>query len=278
MFPPSSPPVVLTIAGSDCSAGAGIQADLKTFASLGVFGLTALTCAVAETPLEVQEIFEFPPEFLSRQIRLLGESYPIAAIKTGLLPSAAHVRAAAECLREIREKTAFFLVVDPVMVASTGAGLMKSEAIPSLENELFPLATLLTPNLEEAGTLLNRRISREEELADAAEELWRRYRVPVLLKGGHLSGETALDYLLEEPGKSYLFRTERIAGAQTHGTGCTLSAAITAWLARGESLPAAVEHGKQFVTEAIRRHHLWQGGKGEIGALEQRLPLPPQAK
>lgn len=271
-------PVVMTIAGSDCSAGAGVQADLKTFASLRVFGLTALTCAVAETPLEVQEIFDFPPEFVVRQIRLMFESYPVTAIKTGLLPSAAHVREVAKCLREARQHSAFALVVDPVMVASAGAELMKSEAIPALEEVLFPLASLLTPNLEEAGALLKYRITREDELAGAAQELWQRYRVPILLKGGHLSGTTAMDYLLEEPGKPHVFRFERIAGAQTHGTGCTLSAAITAWLARGKALSVAVERGKHFVTEAIRRHHCWQGGKGEIGALDQSLQTARAAK
>lgn len=268
----------MTIAGSDCSAGAGIQADLKTFAALRVFGLSALTCAVVETPLEVGEILELPPEFVAGQIGLLGDSYPVAAIKTGLLPSAAHVRAAAQSLRAMREKSPYFLVVDPVMVASAGANLMKSEAIPALEEELFPLASLLTPNLEEAGALLKRRITQEEDLAEAAAELYQRYGVPVLLKGGHLPGKNALDWLQLDAGQTKLFRAKRMTGAQTHGTGCTLSAAITAWLARGKSLATAVERAKHFVTEAIRRHHCWTGGKGSIGALDQSFATARDAK
>ncbi len=257
------PPVVLTVAGSDSSAGAGIQADLKTFTACRVFGLTAVTCVVAETPLEVRSIHAVPPEILEDQLSLLLALYPIAAVKTGMLLSAAHIRVAARLLA-LRTTP---LVVDPVMIASSGNALMEKDALTALTTELLPLATLVTPNLDEAGVLLGTRLEPDADLEVAATRLFAAIGCPVLLKGGHSQGP-AVDVLAGASG-SQRFSAPRIPGASTHGTGCTLSAAITAYLARGASLDHAVAKGKEFVTQALARRHCWPGA---VEALDQTNP------
>src|SRR5215212_434501 len=193
----NQPPVALTIAGSDSSAGAGIQADLKTFSALGVYGLTAVTCVVAETPGKVSRIEPVPAKMVRKQIELLCTSFPVAAIKTGLLCSAEVVTTVARAMVELSDdvETRIALVVDPVMVATTGTPLLRTDAIKLYENELFPLASLITPNLIEAGRLLRRTISDFTEMRKAGKDLEKKYGVPVLLKGGHLDSEQAIDLL-----------------------------------------------------------------------------------
>jgi len=249
----SNVPVALTIAGSDSSAGAGIQADLKTFGALGVYGLTAVTCVVAETPGHVSKIEPVSAELVRDQIEVVLRNFPVAAIKTGLLFSASIIAEIASVLRKRRSTP---LVIDPVMVATSGDPLLQDDAIQTYERDLFPLAALLTPNLGEASRLVGKLITDLEAMREAGETLEKKYRVPVLLKGGHLTGDNAIDLLFLK-GHVLEFSAPFSRGIATHGTGCTYSAAITAGLAEGFSLEDAIRRAKQFVTAAIAQHHEW---------------------
>jgi hydroxymethylpyrimidine/phosphomethylpyrimidine kinase len=251
----SKVPVALTIAGSDSSAGAGIQADLKTFSALGVYGLTAVTCVVSETPGHVSKIEPVSAELVRDQIEVLLRSFPVAAIKTGLLFSASIIAEIASVLRARRSTP---LVIDPVMVATSGDALLQDDAIQTYENGLFPLAALLTPNLGEAGRLVGKSITDLEAMREAGEALEKKYGVPVLLKGGHLTGDNAIDLLFLKGGVIE-FSAAFSRGIATHGTGCTYSAAIAAGLAGGFSLEEAIRRAKKFVTAAIAQHHAWDG-------------------
>lgn len=249
----SSIPVALTIAGSDSSAGAGIQADLKTFSALGVYGLTAVTCVVAETPGHVRTIEPVSAALVRDQIDVLLRSFPVAAIKTGLLFSAEIIEAIAGILRQHRPRP---LIIDPVMVATSGAPLLQDDAVAVYERELFPLAALLTPNLGEATRLTGRAISDLGGMYEAGKFLARKYAVPILLKGGHLSGDQAIDILFL--GDNVIeFSAPFSRGIATHGTGCTYSAAITAGLAAGLGLEESVRCAKEFVSATIAQHHAW---------------------
>ena len=254
----SEVPVALTIAGSDSSAGAGIQADLKTFSAFGVYGLTAVTCVVAETPGLVSKIEGVSAALVREQIEGVLKSFPVAAIKTGLLFSAEIVSEIARTLRAHAERTKRTtpLVIDPVMVATSGDLLLAEDAIASYERELFPLAALLTPNLGEAARLLGEPINDLPAMRAAGEKLVKKYRIPVLLKGGHLSGDNAIDLLFLE-GNVIEFSAPFSRGVATHGTGCTYSAAITAGLAAGLALEEAIRRAKRFVTAAISQRYAW---------------------
>lgn len=249
-------PVALTIAGSDCSAGAGAQADLKTFGAFGVYGLTALTCVVAETPCKVQRIDAVAADLVAEQVLLLLDQFRVGAIKTGMLYSAEIVSRVAAALQNATPAQRPPLVVDPVMVATSGDLLLHTEAIETYERELFPLAAVVTPNLGEASTLLGETITDLDGMKSAGERLMERYGVPILLKGGHLAGSVATDLLLTRDGVVE-FSAPFTRGVHTHGTGCTYSAAITAGLAAGLSLVEATERAKQFVTAAITTHFSW---------------------
>ena len=252
----TSPPVALTIAGSDSSAGAGIQADLKTFSALGVYGLTAVTCVVAETPGKVSRIEPMSAEIVRKQIEVLAESFPIAAIKTGLLYSAEIIAAVARAIVSLTRKIDIPLVVDPVMVATSGDPLLRPDAIKLYETKLFPLATLITPNLDEASRLLGEKIKDRPSMERAARALSKKYGASILLKGGHLAGGKAIDLLFHRE-KVTEFAAPFIRRVATHGTGCTYSAAITAGLASGLSLEASIKRAKKFVTDSIRQHFTW---------------------
>ena len=259
-------PVALTIAGSDSSAGAGAQADLKTFSACGVYGLTAITCVVAETPGKVRRINPVDADMVIEQVELLLDQFPVAAIKTGMLYSAEIVARVAAALRGRRVP----VVVDPVMVATSGALLLKPEAVRTYEEQLFPLAAVITPNLDEAATLLGAPIAHLAGMREAGQRLLDRYRVPVLLKGGHLGGDKAIDLLFTAGGVSE-FSAPFSRGVQTHGTGCTYSAAIAAVFASGLELEEAVRRAKRFVTAAIAQHFSWPAGDGgTIHALNHR--------
>ena len=255
--PNSTVPVALTVAGSDSSSGAGIQADLKTFTAFGVYGLTAVTCVVAETPGHVTRIDPVAPATVREQIVVLCSGFPIRAIKTGLLCSAEIIRVVADSLR-FAEKDEIPVVVDPVMIATTGDRLLQADAVELYETELFPRASLITPNLDEASALLRSEIKTLEQMSEAAGLLAKRFNTSVLIKGGHLDGNEAIDLLLHR-GKASRFAAPRIAGVRTHGTGCTYSAAITAELARGIKMEEAVARAKAFVTAAISEHFEWEG-------------------
>jgi len=256
-------PVAVTIAGSDSSAGAGIQADLKTFSALGVYGLTAITCVVAETPGKVSRIEAVSPEIVHEQIAVLARNFPIAAAKTGLLCSREIVEAVArgiDLLRKIDNHIP--LVVDPVIVATSGDVVLAPEAMEIYDRELFPIATLLTPNLDEAGKLIGEPIRDLDAMRKAGKHLQQKYSVSILLKGGHLTGDNAVD-LLFVGDKISEFSAPFARGVATHGTGCTYSAGITAGLAAGLSLEEAVCRAKEFVTASIAQRLRWKSKSGE---------------
>jgi hydroxymethylpyrimidine/phosphomethylpyrimidine kinase len=250
----SNPPVALTIGGSDSSTGAGIQADLKTFIALDVYGLTAITCVVAETPGKVSRIEPVSTELVRAQTEVLAENFPISAIKTGLLYSAAIVSAVAKSIVDFASEIP--LVVDPVMTATGGDTLLQADAIENYQRELFPLATLITPNLDEAEKLLGEKIQDRRSMERAGKELEQRFKTAVLVKGGHLAGDQAVDLLFVNA-TIREFSAPFVRGVATHGTGCTYSAAITAGLATGMTLDQAIARAKEFVTEAIRNCHRW---------------------
>jgi hydroxymethylpyrimidine/phosphomethylpyrimidine kinase len=257
-------PVALTIAGSDCSAGAGIQADLKTFAALGVYGLTAVTCVVAEIPGKVSRIEAVTPRIVRDQIEVLLRNFQVDAIKTGLLCSGQIVSAVVKALHDNRRRIP--LVIDPVMIATSGDRLLERAAIDAYKNELFPLATLITPNLDEAGLLLGTRIRGRQQMERAAKVLAKQFGCTILLKGGHLPGDNAIDLFFQN-GQLKKFSAPFVRDVATHGTGCTYSAAITAGLASGLSLEQAIGRAKKFVTKSIARHFRWKRASGKIDAL-----------
>jgi hydroxymethylpyrimidine/phosphomethylpyrimidine kinase len=260
--PTESVPIALTIAGSDSSAGAGIQADLKTFTALGVYGLTAVTCIVAEVPRKVSRIEPVTARMVREQIEVLLKNFRVGAIKTGLLCSAEIVCVVAQTIQDSKKKAAPF-VVDPVMIATSGDSLLERKAVEAYENKLFPLATLITPNLDEAALLLESTINDRKQMENAVKTLAKKYGVSILLKGGHLHGGNAIDLLFHN-GELTEFSAPFVRGVQTHGTGCTYSAAITASLASGFSLVPAIKRAKKFVTESIERHLHWTSESGDI--------------
>jgi hydroxymethylpyrimidine/phosphomethylpyrimidine kinase len=257
-------PVALSVAGSDCSAGAGIQADLKTFTALGVYGLTAVTCIVAEVPRKVSRIEPVTARMVREQIEVLLKNFQVGAIKTGLLCSSEIVCTVAQTIQDREKKAARSIpfVVDPVMIATSGDNLLEPEAVEAYENNLFPLATLITPNLDEAALLLETKID-QKQIKSAAKALAKKYGVSILLKGGHLRGDNAIDLLFHN-GELTEFSAPFVRGVATHGTGCTYSAAITAGLASGFSLERTIARAKKFVTESIRRRFHWTSKSGDI--------------
>jgi hydroxymethylpyrimidine/phosphomethylpyrimidine kinase len=257
-------PVALTIAGSDSSAGAGVQADLKTFSAIGVYGLTAVTCVVAELPGKISRIEPVSTDLVREQITLLCKNFPIAAAKTGLLYTAEIVETVACTIADLLANSArrFPLVIDPVITATSGDRLLESSAIELYESKLFPLATLITPNVDEAAKLLGQKILGLQSMEKAARALAAKYRVSILLKGGHLAGNSAID-LLFAGGKTTEFAAPFVRGVATHGTGCTYSAAITASLASGLSLEKAIARAKKFVTASIAQHFRWTSSSSE---------------
>ncbi len=257
------PPVVLTIAGSDNSCGAGVQADLKVITALGGYAQTAITCVVAEVPGRVEAIQPVKPAVVAAQIRLSLEAFPVAAAKTGMLFSRGIIRGVAETLASVPRLP---LVVDPVMVASSGEPLLKPSAIAAYCRDLFPLATLVTPNLDELRILSRLPCRDLDEMEDAGKRLVDQHGCAFLLKGGHLGGRVATDILITASGIERFSAAFR-RGFTTHGTGCTYSAAIATGLARGLSLSAAVDLAKRHVTAAITAGFRW----GKTTALDHRV-------
>jgi hydroxymethylpyrimidine/phosphomethylpyrimidine kinase len=251
-------PVALSIAGSDSGGGAGVQADLLTFAANGVFGTTAITCLTAQNPDGVSGVVAIAPEFVAVQALQVFRFFEVRAVKTGMLFNAPIIAAVAGLLRERRELP---LVVDPVMVATSGATLLQPDAVEAVCDQLFPLAALVTPNLDEAAVMLGRRPGDEAEMRIAALELARRFAVPFLLKGGHLGGEALVDVLGLPDGSTEHWVGSRIAGVDTHGSGCTLSAAIAAHLALGRPLVEAVGAGRDYLRRGLERGVALRGRK-----------------
>lgn len=241
-------PIALTIAGSDSSGGAGIQADLKTFTALGVYGASVITALTAQNTHGVTAIHAIPGEMITAQLRAVATDLKINAVKTGMLGDRATVEVVTAGLREYRLAP---LVVDPVMVATSGDVLLSPDAVSAVRRELIPLAELITPNLHEAAHLLDRPAARTiADMEDQARRLLDLGAKAALVKGGHLEGGEAIDVLADASGIKH-FASPRIASQNTHGTGCTLSAAIAAGLARGLDLHQAVSAAKDFVWRAI---------------------------
>jgi hydroxymethylpyrimidine/phosphomethylpyrimidine kinase len=241
-------PIALTIAGSDSGGGAGIQADLKTFAALGVHGTSAITCLTAQNPRSVLGVQAVSAKRIRQQIEAVFAELPPGACKTGMLYSTEIIHAVAEFFGERKRPP---LIVDPVMVATSGVTLLKSSAIRAVRVELLPLAALVTPNLDEAELLLGIKIRDEEGLRSAAREIVRRFGCAALVKGGHLKGTREAIDIFYDGKTELLLSAPFVRGVSTHGTGCTYSAAIAAYLARGAQLPDAVRDAKEFITQAI---------------------------
>ena len=259
-------PVVMSIAGSDNSAGAGAQADLKTISALGAYAVTAITCVVAEVPGKVSAIQPVEPRIVTEQIRLLFEAFPIAAVKTGMLYSRAIIAAVADAL-----PPGIPLVVDPVMVATSGDPLLRADAIALYRERLFPVAKVITPNLDEAAVLLGRPLTSLDEMRGGGRELADLFGTAILLKGGHLREAIATDLLFAD-GEMHEFSAPFVPGVSTHGTGCTYSAAIATALAHGEPLVQAVATAKRFVSKAITHFLRWEKDGRATDALHHFAP------
>jgi hydroxymethylpyrimidine/phosphomethylpyrimidine kinase len=253
--------IALTIAGSDSSGGAGIQADLKTFAALGVYGASAITALTAQNTRGVTGIHDVPPDFIAAQIDAVFDDLDVGAVKIGMLSQPATIAVVAQSLRRHKAKN---IVLDPVMVATSGAKLISDNAIDALRRELIPLALVVTPNLPEAAVLTGAAIARnEDEMAIQARELLRHGAANVLIKGGHAAGAESVDLLIgPELGAGVRLAAPRIATQSTHGSGCTLSSAIAAGLAKGLDLVEAVRAAKAYVTAAIAKADTLKVGQG----------------
>jgi hydroxymethylpyrimidine/phosphomethylpyrimidine kinase len=248
---PKKIPVALTIAGSDSGGGAGIQADLKTFAALGVHGTSAIACLTAQNPARVLEIEPCLPKMLRRQLEAVFQEIPPVAVKTGMLFSAENIGVTAGFLKNKKIP----LVVDPVLVSTSGAKLLQPRALKVLMDQLLPLATLVTPNLSEAEILSGQKISSLGEMDTAARAIHSRFGCAVLIKGGHLPGHDRGTDLFFDGKIRFLLGAPFVKGIRTHGTGCVYSAAICAALAQGKNLQQSAWLGKKFVTQAISKSY-----------------------
>jgi hydroxymethylpyrimidine/phosphomethylpyrimidine kinase len=241
-------PVALTIAGSDSGGEAGLQADLRTFAMLKVHGTCAITCITAQNRKTVARLEPCSPRMVRAQLEAVAAAFPLAAAKTGMLFSAAIVREVAAFFQRTRPLR---LAVDPVIISTSGRRLLQTEGVAVLQRKLLPLATLVTPNIAEAEVLTGKKISTLEDMRAAARILRQRYGCAALVKGGHLLGtREAVDFLCSGEGE-WMLSAPRAKVKGLHGTGCTYSAAITAWLAHGKPLEQAVKLAKDFITRTI---------------------------
>jgi hydroxymethylpyrimidine/phosphomethylpyrimidine kinase len=262
-------PVVLTIAGSDSGGGAGIQADLKAMNALGCHGTSAITCVTAQNPDAVTGVESVSADMVRRQIDAVCDGFPVAAAKTGMLYSAELIRAVAQA---VRERAIPNLVVDPVMVATSGAKLLRDDAAEAMCEALFPQADVITPNIPEAEALSGHVIASRDALEAAAIDLSERFGTACTLKGGHLAasaGDDVVDVLALE-GETYVFTSARVPAHETHGTGCTFAAAVASLLARGNSLPEAVKGAQAVVAGALRNAR-------PAGSHFPLVPTPPVA-
>ncbi len=260
----NSPPVALTIAGSDSSSGAGMQADLKTFAAHGVYGVNALTATVAEVPGEVAQFGATDSTLLGHQLESVQSHFRIAAAKTGMLANEEIVSRVADF---VAENPDIPFIVDPVIFATADARLLSEPGVEEMKTSLLPRATLVTPNLMETVALLGGYITSEEDLAAAPQRLFDQYGTNFLVKGGHFShGDQITDYLWIS-GETIRFTHPRLDIPDTHGTGCTLSAAITARLAQGQVLEKAVGNAIEYLAKCLEQHHCWTENGVDIAAL-----------
>lgn len=254
--PVAQPPVALTIAGSDSAGGAGLQADLRTFAAHGVHGTCAVTVLTAQNTVDIRAIEPVPPEFVAEQIDAVLADLPVAAVKAGMLGTPAHVALVARRAADLPR-----LVVDPVLVSRTGRALFDQALTRAYRDELLPVATVATPNRREAELLLDRELSTVDDLRDAAAAIAALGPRCVVVKGGQPYGTTAADAVWCD-GRAWLLTVPWVDTPNTRGSGCTFAAAVTARLARGEPLPAALEAAKRYVADALRSSAGWRLGKG----------------
>lgn len=266
---------VLTIAGSDSGGGAGIQADLKTFSALGCFGMTAITALTAQNTTGVRAIHGVPPDMLRDQIDAVVEDIGVNAVKIGMLhaPDIVHTVADAIDRHHLPQ-----VVLDPVMIATSGAVLIENDAVQALVQQLFPRAALITPNLDEASFLVGRTLHTEADMQNAAQELLTQGAQAVLLKGGHLAGEQVCDLFVSAKGEHWWLRAPRIASPNTHGTGCTLSSAIAAHLALGVRLQDAIQAAHVYVRQALQAGATVRTGHGSGPLNHSSAPVPMQLR
>ena len=249
----------LTIAGSDSSGGAGIQADIKTITCNGVFATSAITSLTAQNTTGVFAIFDATADFLKEQIKAVAEDIFPDAVKIGMTSNSEIIKTIAECIKTYNFKN---IVLDPVMVSTSGSKLITDEAIQTLKTELFPLATLITPNIPEAQIISGLKIESKNDMEKAAKSIFDQYGTAVLLKGGHSTCD-ANDFLYSAQEKCW-FSSKRIKNPNTHGTGCTLSSAITANLAKGFSLSRAIKNAKKYLTRALKANLDLGKGSGPL--------------
>lgn len=243
-------PVVLTIAGSDSGGGAGIQADLKTISALGAYGASAITAITVQNTLGVRTIHSIPYDIIEGQIDAVMSDFDVKAVKVGMIN---HPEVATIIDRAIQKYKPLHVVIDPVMVATSGDVLIQEHAIEQLKTKLFLSADVITPNLNETSILLNRMITNQDEMEDAARSLTFLGCKAALVKGGHLQQGEMVDVLwVKEEDKAYYFSAPKIQTNNLHGTGCSLSSAIATFLAFGDTIPQSVEHAKKYITQAIR--------------------------
>jgi hydroxymethylpyrimidine/phosphomethylpyrimidine kinase len=260
----------LTIAGSDSGGGAGVQADLKTFSAYRLFGLTAITGLTAQNTRGVHGVELVPTAFITAQLSAVARDIRVDAVKTGMLATGEIIRTVAAGIREFALPN---VVVDPVMIAASGDTLMQHEAAPVMQEVLFPLATVVTPNLDEAGFLTGRKIRTEDDMREAAKRIHAAGPRFVLLKGGHLPGGSVVDLLYD--GEAFIRRESPRYPGEFHGTGCTLSSAIAAGMARGLAVREAVAEAQQYVALAIQAAPAVGGGRRPLNHFPERFAPPP---
>lgn len=241
-------PVILSIAGSDCSAGAGIQADIKTISALGGYAASAITAVTVQNTLGVSAVQAMLPEIVRGQIEAVMEDLQPVAIKIGMVNDVRIVRVIAECLRKYLPE---YVVYDPVMVSTSGRKLMTDEAIDEIKKRLLPLTTLVTPNLDEATVLTGKKIQNIQDMQWAAKQLTDEFQTGFLIKGGHLEGNKMCDLLHTSEYIYHIYEEEKVETSNLHGTGCTLSSAIATYLAKGFPMREAIHQAKAYITQAI---------------------------
>jgi hydroxymethylpyrimidine/phosphomethylpyrimidine kinase len=266
-------PTILTIAGSDSGGGAGIQADLKTIAALGCYGASAITALTAQNTTGVRAIHPVPPEFLREQLEAVFEDLTIDAVKIGMINTVEVAMIITEILDRFKPS---FVVFDPVMVSTSGSKLIQDETVAILWQELFPRVNLITPNLDEGQILISGKIDSVDRMKEAAEQMVRLGCRAVLLKGGHLVSEVLYDVLAQQNMETLIFESDYIDSPNVHGTGCTLSSAIAAFVASGNSLPEAIIFAKEYIVQAIEAGKSATTGAGPGPLNHSFSPLPMQ--
>jgi hydroxymethylpyrimidine/phosphomethylpyrimidine kinase len=265
-------PRLLTIAGSDSGGGAGIQADLKTFNALGCYGMSAITALTAQNTTGVRAIHAIPPQMLRDQIDAVIEDIGVDAVKIGMLHAPEIVQVVADAIdrHQLRQ-----VILDPVMIATSGAVLIENEAVKALVQQLFPRVQLITPNLDEAGFLVGYTLKNEADMESAADQLLGVGARAVLIKGGHLSGDTVADLFVNSQGQKWWLRAPRIHSPNTHGTGCTLSSAIAAHLALGDPIEQAIENSHAYIRQALQAgaHVRTGSGSGPLNHISAPVPM-----